>query len=118
MGDRSNGRWSGMCGYFSFPAIPRRRHSGRRARHPGPGFAHILITAREDAMSRLVDRRPAVAPPVVLVLRVLGAALLAAMAWIHLYLWGQGYSDIHLIGPAFMLNAVAGFVLAAAVLVA
>jgi hypothetical protein len=67
-------------------------------------------------MSRLADRRPAVAPPVVLVLRVLGAGLLVAMAWIHLYLWGQGYSGIDVIGPAFLLNAVLGFVLAAAVL--
>jgi hypothetical protein len=69
-------------------------------------------------MSRLVDRRPAVAPPVVLVLRILGAALLVAMAWIHLYLWNQGYSDIDLIGPAFLLNAIAGFVLAIGVLLA
>jgi hypothetical protein len=69
-------------------------------------------------MSRLVDRRPAVAPPVVLVLRILGAALLAAMAWIHLYLWNQGYSDIDVIGPAFLLNAIAGFVLAIGVLLA
>ena len=68
-------------------------------------------------MSRLVDRRPAVAAPVVLALRVVGALLLVAMAWIHLYLWGEGYSGIDVIGPAFMLNAVAGFVLAAAVLV-
>jgi hypothetical protein len=69
-------------------------------------------------MIRLVDRRPAVAPPVVLILRVLGAALLVAMAWIHLYLWNQGYSDIDVIGPAFMLNAIAGFVLAIGVLLA
>ena len=68
-------------------------------------------------MARLVDRRPVVSPSVVLVLRVLGAALLVAMAWIHLYLWGQGYSNIDVIGPAFMLNAIAGFVLAVGVLV-
>ena len=55
-------------------------------------------------------------PPVVLVLRVFGAALLAAMAWIHLDLWGRGYSTIDVIGPAFVLDAIAGFVLATGVL--
>jgi hypothetical protein len=53
---------------------------------------------------------------VVLVLRVLGAALLAAMAAIHLYLWTQGYKTVSIIGPAFVLNAIAGFVLAIGVL--
>jgi hypothetical protein len=69
-------------------------------------------------MSRLVDRRPVVAPPVVLVLRILGAALLAAMGAIHLYLWSTGFNNISVIGPAFMLNAIAGFVLAIGVLLA
>jgi hypothetical protein len=67
-------------------------------------------------MRRRADRRPAVPAQVVLVLRVLGAVLLAAMAWIHLYLWGQGYSGIAVIGPAFLVNAVAGFALAAGLL--
>jgi hypothetical protein len=35
-------------------------------------------------MSRLVDRRPAAAPPVVLLLHVLGTALLATTAGNHL----------------------------------
>jgi uncharacterized protein (DUF983 family) len=67
-------------------------------------------------MGRRADRRPAVPAPVVLVLRVLGAVLLAAMAWIHLYLWSQGYSGIAVIGPAFLVNAIAGFALAAGLL--
>jgi hypothetical protein len=67
-------------------------------------------------MRHRADRRPAVPAPVVLVLRVLGAVLLAAMAWIHLYLWGQGYSGIAVIGPAFLVNAIAGFALAAGLL--
>lgn len=50
-------------------------------------------------------------------LRLAGAALLAVMGWIHLDLWLQGYRDIHLIGPAFLLNALAGFGLAALLLV-
>ena len=41
-------------------------------------------------------------------LRVLGAALLLAIAGIHLYLWQQGYRDIEMIGPAFLLQSVIG----------
>lgn len=54
--------------------------------------------------------------PLVLGLRVLGAALLAATAWIHLHLWAAGYETIAWIGPLFLADAVGGFVLAAAVL--
>ncbi|TYP82883.1 hypothetical protein [Blastococcus xanthinilyticus] len=45
-------------------------------------------------------------------LRIAGAVLLAAMAWLHLDLWSDGYRTIDVIGPAFLLNAVAGFALA------
>ena len=41
-------------------------------------------------------------------LRLLGAALLAATAVIHGYLWQQGYASIDLIGPAFLANTVLG----------
>lgn len=44
--------------------------------------------------------------------RVAGAALLAAMGWLHLDLWFDGYRTIEVIGPAFLLNAIAGFALA------
>jgi hypothetical protein len=50
-------------------------------------------------------------------LRVLGTLLLAAMSWIHLDLWLAGYRSIDWIGPAFLLNAIAGFGLAALLLV-
>jgi hypothetical protein len=50
-------------------------------------------------------------------LRVLGAALLAAMGWIHLDLWTDGYRTIDVIGPAFLLNTIAGFGLAVLLLV-
>jgi len=50
-------------------------------------------------------------------LRLLGAALLAAMGWIHLDLWMDGYKSIDVIGPAFLLNTLAGFGLAALLLV-
>jgi hypothetical protein len=45
---------------------------------------------------------------VVLVLRVLGAALLLALAGIHLHLWQQGYRTLDVIGPAFLLDTVCG----------
>ena len=50
-------------------------------------------------------------------LRLLGAALLAAMGWIHLDLWLDGYRTIDVIGPAFLLNTIAGFGLAVLLLV-
>jgi hypothetical protein len=50
-------------------------------------------------------------------LRVVGAVLLAAMGWIHLHLWLDGYQNIDVIGPAFLLNTVGGFGLAALLLV-
>jgi hypothetical protein len=50
-------------------------------------------------------------------LRLLGAALLAAMGWIHLDLWLDGYRTIDVIGPAFLLNTIGGFGLAALLLV-
>ena len=39
-------------------------------------------------------------------LRLLGAALLLAIAGIHLYLWQQGYDSIDVIGPAFLMQSV------------
>jgi len=50
-------------------------------------------------------------------LRIIGAALLAAMAWIHLDLWTDGYRTIDVIGPAFLLAVVAGAGLAVLLLV-
>ena len=50
-------------------------------------------------------------------LRIAGAALLAAMGWIHLDLWSAGYRDVDVIGPAFLLNAIEGFGLAVLLLV-
>ena len=38
-------------------------------------------------------------------LRVLGAALLLAIAAMHIYLWQQGYRNIDVIGPAFLLQS-------------
>jgi hypothetical protein len=50
------------------------------------------------------------------VLRLVGAALLAVMGWIHLHLWLTGARD-GFIGPAFLLNTAAGFGLALLIVV-
>ena len=65
--------------------------------------------------STVTRRRPATG--VLWALRVLGALLLAGMGWIHLSLWLDGYRTIDVIGPAFLLNTIAGFGLAVLLLV-
>jgi hypothetical protein len=42
--------------------------------------------------------------------------MVAAAAVIHLHLWMIGYKHIHLIGPAFLFQAVSGLALAAVML--
>lgn len=42
---------------------------------------------------------------------IAATAVLASMA-IHLILWFQGMRDVHVIGPAFLVNVVAGIVIA------
>ncbi len=48
------------------------------------------------------------------ILRVVVAAALLGSAGVHYFLWTQGYSGI--IGPLFLLNAIAGLVIAIGVL--
>lgn len=43
---------------------------------------------------------------------VVGAALVAATAAIHLHLWFSGYRHVPRLGPLFMAQAVSGLVLA------
>ena len=45
-------------------------------------------------------------------MRMLAAVGVLVSAAVHLWLWFDGYRDIEVIGPAFMLNAVAGVVIA------
>lgn len=55
-------------------------------------------------------------PILLLVLRLVGAGLLAANAGIHAYLWNVGYRTIPTIGPLFLANAVLAAALVIAVL--
>jgi len=45
---------------------------------------------------------------------VVGATLVAGSAWIHLYLWADGYRHIPTIGPLFLAQGVVGLALAVA----
>ena len=49
-------------------------------------------------------------------LRMIVAAAVLVSGAVHFKLWGDGFHDISVIGPLFLLNAVAGFVIAGAVL--
>ena len=48
-----------------------------------------------------------------LILRLAGVAALAWIGYLHLHLWLEGYRQIPADGPLFLLDAVAGFGLAA-----
>ena len=65
-------------------------------------------------------RPPATGPgavhPGAALLRLACVALLAWIGYIHLHLWQEGYRHIPANGPLFLLDAVAGFVLAAVLL--
>ena len=50
-------------------------------------------------------------------MRVLAATAVLVSAAVHLYLWFDGYREIEVVGPAFLLNAVGGAVIAVLLLV-
>ena len=72
-----------------------------------------ITWAWELAQRRVASRRAAfgarVSPSVV---SFSGAVAVAVSAIIHLHLWMQGYKHIHLIGPLFLAQAIAGIGLA------
>ncbi len=49
-----------------------------------------------------------------MLVRVVTAAAVLVSAVVHLRLWFEGFRDIAVIGPSFMLNAAAGLVIAVA----
>ncbi len=45
-------------------------------------------------------------------MRLVTAGAVLVSAWVHLKLWNDGFRDLHVVGPAFLLNAVGGLVIA------
>jgi hypothetical protein len=80
--------------------------------HPTP-----TVRTRSGPLGRL---RPMLGSPgpVVSVVAWIGAALLVWSSVIHLHLWSQSYHQIPTIGPLFLLQGIAGLVMAVAVAVA
>lgn len=83
--------------------------------HPGSNAYPVRTTPVGAAMKTLLRPAP-VAPQwlhmISIAAIVAGAGLVATSAIIHLHLWMQGYRDIHVIGPLFLVQAVAGIMLA------
>src|SRR2546421_6988865 len=78
--------------------------------HTAPGLRRLASPRRPTAAER--GGRWAAA----LLLRLGCVALLAWIGYLHLHLWLEGYRHIPTNGPLFLLDAVAGFVLAAVLL--
>src|SRR3984885_3781207 len=74
---------------------------------------------RENVI-RFLLRRPGaldsqIARLTVLVLAATGAAFLVWSAVIHLMLWSDGYKDVSVIGPLFLVQAIGSIILAVAI---
>lgn len=83
-----------------------------------PSMRHSLAAtgplARQTSHERVGRFAPLIASPgpLVSILCWAGAALLIVSALIHLHLWSTGYKHIHIIGPLFLVQVVAGIVVA------
>jgi hypothetical protein len=82
---------------------------GKPGRFPGR-FARLVLTGPAQLTSPL--SRWAVT-----LLAVAGAALLVWSGVIHLQLWSDGYRDISVIGPLFLIQGITGIALALALVV-
>jgi len=91
---------------------------------------NVKIKAREATTREVVQRRsirlllagpgsvrPRSARWAVTILAVVGAALLVWSGIIHLMLWSDGYRDISVIGPLFLIQGIGGIAIAAAIVV-
>ena len=77
---------------------------------------HTAYRLRRLASPRRPPATGRVRTAAALLLRLGCAALLAWIGYIHLHLWLEGYRHIPTNGPLFLLDAIAGFALAAVVL--
>lgn len=75
-----------------------------------------------DSVIRLLLRRPGalrsrIAGLTVLALAATGSGFLVWSGVIHLMLWSDGYKDISVIGPLFLVQGIASIVVAVAIMV-
>jgi hypothetical protein len=89
---------------------------GNRPAGTAPGRLAPLVPVTRAALSMrtpVLGRRAQLAS---LYLRIIGAGLLSWIGAIHVRLWQEGYRFIPTNGPLFLLDGIAAFVLAAALL--
>lgn len=55
-------------------------------------------------------------PVIARALRFAGAGFILVNGGVHIYLWAHSYRDVRVIGPLFVVNAVAALLIAAALL--
>ena len=73
-----------------------------------------------ESVFRMLLRKPGmlqsgIARAAVLVLAAIGAGFLVWSGVIHLMLWSDGYKDISVIGPLFLVQGIASIVIAVAI---
>ncbi len=76
----------------------------------------IAFLRRLASPRRAAAPQRGTAPAIALLLRVGCSGLLIWIGYIHLHLWQEGYRQIPTNGPLFLLDALAAFVFAAALL--
>lgn len=78
------------------------------------GWRAGAVALLSPARPRLAERRGLYLATVVM--RIVSAGLLALIGYIHWHLWQEGYKFIHISGPLFLVDGIAGVVLAVAIL--
>lgn len=79
-------------------------------------MTELIAFLRRLASPRRPAPRQGTPAAIALLLRVGSAGLLVWIGYIHLHLWQEGYRQIHINGPMFLLDAIAAFAFAAALL--
>jgi hypothetical protein len=80
-----------------------------------PGWQAGALALISPARPQLADRRSVYRASVAM--RIVSAALLVWIGYIHWHLWQEGYKFIPTDGPFFLVDAIAAAMLAAAVLI-
>jgi hypothetical protein len=89
-----------------------REHRGRRIPPVGASPSHSRIVRRTLSYASIGPSGSAARRGSITLGIVIGSALLAESSAIHLGLWSMGYRSIPTIGPLFLIQAIAGILLA------